>query len=156
MLKSQVIIPLAALVFLGAGSLGANRVLAQAKRGPSLAEMIAQKFGLQKEVVSSVINQYRFTRSSERRQRVLSRLRTKLDRDVAHDKLNPTQEQALLSRLDSLSSGFSREKLKGLGPAQRRKLVMKVRSELSDWARSEGIDVPKLGIRLGIARMLRG
>ncbi len=120
--------------------------------------MIAQKFGLDKNQVQSVFDQYRQQQKTNFQQNLQNRLNSKLDQAVQQGKITSTQKQAILDELATLKNKYNLNSLQTMTPAQRKQALQNAQSDFVSWAKSQGINLSnlKIGFGFGMPFLLRG
>lgn len=105
-----------------------------------LVEMIAQKFGLDKAKVQSVVTDYQQQKKTERQNNMQERQKARLDQLVKEGKITSAQEQAIITELGVLRTKYNPANMKGLTPDQRKDQIQAMQNEIKAWAQSQGID----------------
>lgn len=147
MLKKKILLPVLALALL-IGTVGGSVVHAQSNNQPSLAQMIAQKFGLDQNAVQSVVDQYRSNQKTNMQSKMQNRVKSILDQEVSQGKITSAQEQAILQELATLRSQNN---------PKTRQAFQNEQNQLKSWGQSQGIN-PSLipGFGRGFGRGMRG
>lgn len=120
--------------------LGTTRVLAQTTTGvPNLVQMIADRFGLNKNDVQSVFDQYK----TQRQARFQANFKTRLDQAVTAGTITPAQEQLILDKFQELNASRQANisSWKTMSPADRKAALVNQRQDLENWATQNGIPV---------------
>lgn len=125
---------------------GASYVSAQTPAnnpGLSIVQRISQRFGLNQSDVQSVFDQHHQEVQTEHR----ARMEERLNQLVAEGKLNETQKQAILTKLQEMVSQkqSNGENFRTMTPEQRQAEMQKKHDEMKSWADSIGIDPSILG-----------
>ncbi len=121
----------------------------------TLAQAIAQHFGLNQSQVQSVIDQFRSTQQANRKQLMQQRENQYLDQLVSQGKITAAQKQSILDEQAKLRSEYNPQNLRNQTPQQRRQTFQNIQNEVSSWAKSQGIDLSLLkpglgsGLRIG-------
>lgn len=108
----------------------------------SLAQKIAQKFGLKEADVKEVFNEYRTERHNKAQQQLIVRL----DQLVKDKKITEEQKTAIITKLNELWQKRMSEKdtFKSMSPQQRKAEMDKLQQELQAWAKQHNIDLSQL------------
>jgi phenylpyruvate tautomerase PptA (4-oxalocrotonate tautomerase family) len=142
MISKKILIPVIALVITGGTVFVASGVNAQtpADRLSELSEVIAQKFGLDKSKVQTVVDEFHTSKMKERHAEMQKKWEDKLTQDVKDGKITETQKQAILKKLAELKSANNPDTMKNMTAEERKKTMETKRAELKSWAESQGID----------------
>jgi hypothetical protein len=134
--NERVVIPLAAVAVLGAGSVGLGVAHADSSTtGPgSLVQAIADKFHLDKAQVQQVFDDHRTQAQANQEQRYADRL----TQAVKDGKLTSAQQAALLAEHKQLQAELDAARNQA-GPG-RHATMDKVRTEATDWAKANNLD----------------
>jgi hypothetical protein len=141
--SKKIIFPVLTVTMLGGMvTIGANRAAAQTSGSPfsGLVEMIATKFGLDKNQVQSVFDQYQAQRRQTIDQDRLQRQKDRLDKLVQDGKITETQKEAILSKLADLKTKYTSDSFRNLTPAEKMQQINAEREEIKSWATAQGID----------------
>lgn len=111
--------------------------------GLSIVQRVSQRFGLNQSDVQSVFDQHRLEMQAEHR----TRMEERLNQLVAEGKLNETQKQAVLKKMQEMQTQklSMMENFRTMTPEQRQTEMKKKRDEMKAWADSIGIDPSILG-----------
>lgn len=147
MLTKRLLLPAVAIVLLGTATLGIVNAHAQENTSTpfsGLAEAIAQKFNLNQSDVQSVVTDWHTKQHAKMEQQMQQRLSQKLDDAVKEGKLTTAQKQAILDKMSQLQTERQNTDLKSLTEEERRTQMEQKRTELENWAKSQGIDTSLL------------
>ncbi len=153
------ILPLLVVTMAGAALLGASQIVsAQSGTTPfsGLAEMIAQKFGIDQTQVQSVLDQYRQQQMQDRKNKMQQLLNNKLDQEVTAGKITAGQKQGILDELTQLKNKYGPTAGQSLTLQQRQQNFQNLQSDIKAWATSQGIDPTLLPMgwgRMGMKKM---
>jgi hypothetical protein len=143
MLTKKLVLPAVVIVLVGGATFGVVAASAQSPTGTplsGLAQAIASKFHLNQNDIQSTINDWHTQQKSQMQQRMQQRLSDKLDQLVKDNKITASQKQAILDKLNQLKNDFSKEDWKSKTPQERRALMQQQRTDIENWAKSQGID----------------
>ncbi len=123
-----------------------------------LIQVIAQKFGLDKNQVQTFANTYMQDQRKKMQDTMKKREEDRLTLLVQQGKITDTQKQAILKEIDTLKSKYSSTTMKNLTPDQRKQQFMNIQNELKSWAQSQGINVSLLkpGFGMGMRGGMKG
>lgn len=129
MKNTKIIIPIAVLGLLGVLSYaGIKSVSAETSRTyPPLVQKIIEKFGLNEEEVSKVVEEYRSENQGNR-----------LDEAVANGKITSEQKDKILAKMEELQK--ENLNFQDMTQEERRTQMETHRAELEKWAEDNGID----------------
>lgn len=156
MITKKIIIPIIAVAVGGATLLGTHQatVYAQTNNNHSgLAQMIAQKFGLDQNQVQLIVDQYKQQHKTNLQQKMQQWEKNRLDQLVKNGKITQAQEQAILDELAVLKNKYNPANLKNMTPAQRKQQFQAEQADITSWAKSQGINPAYLMPRLRRAWM---
>ena len=151
-INKKIILSALVLTIVGAGILGTSRVYAQNTNGgpmSALAQMIADKFNLNKNDVQTVFDQYR----SDRQSQTQANFEQKLSQAVTDGKITEAQKQLILSKHKELqdSRDTSRSDIQNMTPEERKTIKETQKQALEDWAKQNNIDLKYFfGGRMGL------
>lgn len=142
MISKKILIPVIALVITGGTVFAAYGVNAQTPtdRINGLAETIAQKFGLDKSKVQTVVDEFHTSKMKERQAEMQKKWEDKLTQEVKDGKITDAQKQAILKKLDELRSKYNPDTISNMTVEERRKAMEAKQTELKSWADSQGIN----------------
>lgn len=150
-MKKQFVMIGSSMAILGAILLAANVVSAQeTNENPlsSLAQQIAQKFGLNQGDVETVIQNFHQQRHDEMKQEVQAKMIEKLNQAVADGKLTDAQKQAILAKHAELQAKHEAKMQEFLNLSAEDRQTRKIelhdemateRDGLRQWAQENGI-----------------
>lgn len=150
-MNTKYIVPVLALAIAGSGTASVARVSASTNTstGTSLVQKIAQKFGLQESEVQAVFDQDRAEHHAKMQEAMVDRL----SEAVTAGKLTEEQKQKILDKQKQLQSTHeaNREKFQSMTHEERHAEMQKLRTNLEQWAKENGIDAQYLqfGIKAG-------
>ena len=146
-MKKQLILSATILTILGATAVAITHpVLAQAKEegaAQSLAQKLAEKFGLNKDQVLQVVTDHHKAVQTERHAEMKMKMEERLTKLVADGKLTEAQKQLILTKQIELHTAREAEMqaLKDKTPEERKAAMEKHRSELEALAKANNIDL---------------
>lgn len=116
----------------------------------SLAQKIADKFGLNKADVQAVFDQERQDRQAQHEKNYEARL----TQDVTDGKLTDAQKQLILNKHKELEANMVNElqNIKSLTAEERKAARQKRMADLQNWAKENGVDVKYLRMMGGRGR----
>lgn len=163
MTKQKIVLTILAASIIGLGIASTGAVYAQTPiptpQNPlsELVEMIAQKFGLDKKQVQTVVTQYKDQKKSEMQKNMQDRENARLDQLIKDGKITTAQKQAIVDKLAALKKKYDPSNLKTMTQDERKKQFQAEQDEIKAWAQSQGIDVSYLrpGFRKGMGPMGR-
>ncbi len=120
-----------------------------------LIQMIAQKFGLDKNQVQSVVNDYKQGQKQNMQQNMQNREKARLDKLVKAGKITGDQETAILNELAVLRAKYNPADMKNETPDQRKTQAQSMQAEFKSWAQSQGID-PNIVGAFGMGKGMMG
>ncbi len=103
-----------------------------------IIDAIAQKFGLDKTQVQSVITYYQNSQKANFQSNMQNREKSRLDKLVSAGNITQDQEKLILAKFQELQS--SRQNWKSLTPDQRKAAMMQQKTDLQNWAKQNNID----------------
>lgn len=109
-----------------------------------LVEKIAQKFGLNKDEVQGVFDEYR----DEKQADMYAKFAEHLNDMVLDGKITSEQRKAILDKHEEIQAKM--EGFKDLTPEERRTKMKEVHDEMTTWMKDNGIDFPVMGMGMGI------
>lgn len=143
-MKKKIIIFALVLTILGVGIANNSRVFAQnTKPNPfsSLVQIISDKFGLNKNDVQSIFDQYTLQLRQNRGQKMIDKQKSRLDQLVQQGKITTAQEQSILDELAALKIKYNSGDLKNMTPSQRKQQFQAMQEEIKSWAKSQGVNL---------------
>lgn len=150
-MKKQLILSATVLTLFGATAFAVTRpVLAQTnEEGPaqSLAQKIAEKFGLNKDEVLTVVNDHQKSMHTQRQAKMKTKMEERFAKLVTDGKITEAQKQLILVKQSELQTAREAEmkNFKDKTPEQHKAAMDKQRTELEAWAKENNIDVQYLG-----------
>lgn len=134
----------ALVLTIGSGALfTASQVSAQdANIKTTLAQRIAEKFGLKQEDVQAVFDEHH----EEHHAQMQTRFEERLTQLVKDGKLTEAQKQAIAAKVNELykKKQANLEKLRSMTPEQRKEAMQSERQSLEEWAKQQNIDLSLL------------
>lgn len=142
MFKKKIFFPVLALAIITMAVASSSFVSAQDTTGVnSLVSAIAQKFNLNESDVQAVFEEERTKRESEMK----TNLEQKLAQAVTDGKINDSQKQAIIAKLDEIHDNKPNFKeFKNLSEEERKAKVEQKRSEMENWAKENGLTLETL------------
>jgi Flp pilus assembly protein CpaB len=161
MISKKIILSIAIVGIVGLAAVVAKPVQAQdPSKNPlsGLVEAIAQKFSLDKTKVQVVVDDFEKKRRADMQKMMEQRMKTKFDALVKQGKITSQQESAILAKLKELKGKNNPETFKNMTPQERQKAMQDKKTQLEQWAKSQGIDPQYLmfGHGPGMMMMKRG
>lgn len=158
MIKKQILFPSIAVVLVGVSAFGVMRASAETSSTPfsGLAQAIAQKFNLNQNDVQSVVDDWHTKQRTQMEEKMKENLSTRLDSLVTEGKLTAAQKQAIVDKFSQVKGDFNKDELKDKTPEERRALMNQKKTDLENWAKSQGIDLSLLPEILGGHHMRMG
>jgi hypothetical protein len=120
---------------------------------PPLIQKIMGKFGLNKDEVTTVMNEYR----EEHHNQVEARFQERLSSLVADGKLTNEQKTQLEAKHEEMEANH--EELRNISGPEKREAMVAYHEEIQTWAEAKGIDIDQImpmGGGLGKGGMHRG
>ena len=159
MLSKKIIIPSLAVVIVGVSAFGVVR--ASAQEGPQtpfggLAQAIAQKFNLSQSDVQLVVTDWHTKQHTQMEEKMKENLSARLDALVKEGKLTAAQKQAILNKFAEQKNDFKLSDLKDKTSDERRAAMEQKKTDLENWAKSQGIDLTLLPEIMGGHHMRMG
>jgi len=146
-MKKKTIITLAIVTVMGLGLLGSSSAFAQSKMDgqdhmSSLAQKIAEKFGLNQVDVQAVFDEEHETRKAGMK----ANFEDQLSQYVTDGKITEAQKQLILQKRSELDTAreAKRESSKNLTPEERKSQMEAERTSLEAWAEENGIEIQYL------------
>lgn len=142
MISKKILLPVIAAAFAGVTVLGVPNVNAQTTSAPfaNMVDAISQKFGLDRTKVQAVVEEVHKKNQVERTAMMKQKMETKLTQDVKDGKITEAQKQAIIKKLAEVHASVVPGSMKDKTPEQRKQEMEAKRSEMSNWAKSQGID----------------
>jgi hypothetical protein len=151
MKKQKITVALTILTLITTALFIAPSAFAQSTTGNSkpnffqgLITFIEQKFGLNKDQVTSAVNEYKSQvktgitpRPTQTPAQMQAMEKTRLDKLVSSGKITADQETAILNELAALKTKYNLNSLTG---TQRRTQMQAMQAELKTWAKSQNIN----------------
>jgi Spy/CpxP family protein refolding chaperone len=138
MLRRKIILPVLAITIGSAAFFGVSQVSAQSLNGRSeLVSMIAQKFNLDQNQVQQVFDQHK----DQMHQKMQQKMEDRLTQLVKDGKLTEAQKQAVITKMAEEKNNFNPDSFKDLTPQQRKEKMDQHRTEMENWAKTQGIDL---------------
>lgn len=129
------IVPIIAMAVAGAGVYGVSRAVADSNANKStIVQEIADTFKLDKAKVQAVFDKHK----NEVRVDHQARYEERLNQAVSDKKLTSAQKKAILAEHKKLQSQMEAARTSG---TNKRENMEKIRSEATDWAKQNDIDV---------------
>lgn len=157
MKRNTFLLAAASVVVLGGTMLGAGNVYAQGSGwgdGPnsSMAQKLADKFGLNKDEVQAVFDQTHSQMQAERE----SRQKARLSQLVTDGKITEAQKQLIIAKHEEMEATREthRASMKDATPEQRKATMEAHRASMESWAKENGIDLQNL--MMGEGKGMRG
>ncbi|MBI1863271.1 hypothetical protein HYS00_04090 [Candidatus Microgenomates bacterium] len=128
---------------MGAGAAHAQSPTLPATHKPlyaSLIDKLAKTFNLDRAKVETVVDTWHNEHKTERMQHMEQELDDRLSQAVKDGKITEAQKTAIIKKLTDEKANFKPTDFKTMTPAQRKDAINKKRTELQDWAKSQGID----------------
>lgn len=163
-MKRKQIISLTIMVFavvvlvLGSGSVYAAENTSSTNPFSQLIETIIQKFGLDRNQVKTVVEQYRAEKRENQQTKMQDMETKRLDKLVSEGKITADQKTAILNELKAVLEKYQPEADTKQTPQERKDAMQKMRDELTAWAKSKNIDPSYVfpGFGPGMGRGWRG
>lgn len=143
MISKKIWLPVITVATVGAAAILSLSVAhAQTNASPwsGLAQMIAQKFGLDQTQVQSVVDQYHNQEKQTMMQNMQQREASRLDKLVSDGKITSAQKQAIIDELAALKNKYNPQNLASLTQEQRQAQFKAEQDEITSWAKAQGID----------------
>lgn len=145
-MNKKLFIALGAVIIIGASVLGSSKAFAQesSTQNPfnSLAQKIANKFGLNRDDVQAVFTEHK----SEVKAKHSDRQEDRLSKLVSEGKITEAQKTLIINKQKELAEKRAANKgsLKDLSKEELRSKMEAERAELEKWAKDNGIDLKYL------------
>jgi len=143
MVRKRIVLPVLGLMLAVVTVVSVNQVHAQADNTnfySGLAQLVAQKFGLDQSKVQEVVNQYHDQQKQKMQENLQQREQDRLDKLVQDNKITAAQKQAILDELTVLKNKYNRSNFKGMTAEQRKQQFQAEQDEIKAWAQGQGID----------------
>ena len=142
MISKKIILPVVVLAIVGTAAFGVAQVNAQTSNQPfaNMVEAISQKFGLDKTKVQSVVEEVHKQNQEKRQAMMQQRLEEKLTQDVKDGKITEAQKNAIINKMKQLRSNMTPGAMKDKTPEERKTEMDTKKTEITNWAKSQGID----------------
>lgn len=145
---NQKIVTALAIGVITTGILGAGAAHAQSPTPPatqkpfytSLIDKLAKTFNLDRAKVETVVNTWHDEHKNERMENMEQKLNDRLSQAVKDGKITEAQKTAIINKLKDEKANFKPTDFKTMNPQERKAAINKKRTELQDWAKSQGID----------------
>lgn len=137
----------AVLTIAGITTVAAGTTLAQTTNGQdTMIQKLATKLGISEDKVKSAFDQIHSEHETEMKQKMEQHLSDL----VSQGKITEAQKQAIIAKMAELRSAREAEKdsFKNLTPEQRKAKMDAQKTDLENWAKSQGIDLsilPSIG-----------
>ncbi len=145
-MNKKIIIPAIALTILAGLTInGVTRAYADESSNnfPPMVQGLVEKFNLNKDEVSSYLEEQRQVRQEERRTEREGMLNTA----VSEGKITEEQKTLLLNKMDEYRN--NKEDFFGLTREEKQQAIEEHRAEMQTWAEENGIDLPTLNLGRG-------
>ena len=143
MISRKVILPALAVIAIGGATVfSITPAHAQNTTSPlsDLVQKIAQKFGLDKNQVQSVFDEYENQRKQTLTQNMQKREEDRLTQLVKDGKITDAQKTLILDKLSVLKSKHKPEDFKNMSQDELKKRFQAEQDEIKAWAQSQNID----------------
>ena len=138
--RKSVVTAVAVLTILGSLTFAGTSVLAQNTDGQAtMITKLAQKLGVPETQVKTAFEQLH----SEHQAEMKANMEAKLSELVTQGKITESQKAAIIAKMDQLRAkrDQNRETFQNLTPDERKTKMEAERTELENWAKSQGIDL---------------
>lgn len=128
-----------ALTIVGTTAFVSTSAFAQSTDGQTtMIQKLAQKLGVPEDKVKVAFDELH----SERHTEMKKNMETRLSELVSQGKLTEAQKQAILAKMEELKTEHQNLKteMQNMTPEQRMQRMEQERTELENWAKSQGID----------------
>jgi restriction endonuclease len=145
-MRKTFIIGAAVLTIVGATAFVSTNTFAQSPgTHNNMVQKLAQKLGLPEDKVKSAFDQVHTEHLTEMKKTQEERL----SQLVADGKITDTQKQAIIAKLEEFRNQKQSEKedFRNLTPEQRRQKMEAHKTELENWAKTQGIDLSLIMMR---------
>lgn len=147
-MTKQAVLTAVAVAVIGAGTFAASSAFAQSSTTvekdtmSSLAQKIADKFGLNKADVEAVFEADR----KERHKKMKTAYSAQLDQYVKDGKITEAQKQLILEKHNELEAKHQSlmQDMQNMTADERKSAMQKEKQALSEWAKENGIDLQYL------------
>lgn len=143
-LKQKIIMSALAVTLAGGAIFGTTYAFAQSNTTESstLVQMIADKFGLNKNDVQGVFDQFK----TQRQTQMETKFEDRLTQDVTAGKITEAQKQLIIAKRKELQGNRQAflESLKNMTAADRKAALDKQHQDLQNWATQNNIDIKYL------------
>lgn len=133
-------------------AIGAIRVLpvtAQNKSThPPIVQKLAEKFGLDEDAVMEVFEET----YAERQAMALTHFEDRLNNALAEGKITESQKQAIMDKHEEVQARMFDIRSQSTSKEQMHEQMADLRNEVTQWAESEGIDIPFFGLERGFGK----
>jgi ABC-type glycerol-3-phosphate transport system substrate-binding protein len=139
-MKYKLILPALVAVMSGAALLGATTTFAQntSSGQQTIVQKLAQRFNLSESDVQAVFDEDRAAHHAQ----MQAQFEAKLSADVQAGKLTEEQKQKIIAKMNELHQQRQKSTMdfKSMTPAEHQAQHQKVKTELEQWAKDNGID----------------
>lgn len=153
--KSKLLITVAAIAVLNAGLLTSQASafgwFNGSEHSSSLVQKIADRFGLNKDEVQSVVDEFQ----AEMHAKQMSEYEIRLDQLVSEGKITAEQKELIIEKKNDIVEEWQAkvDELRNMSPAERKAAKEAFQQELAEWAAANNIDLQYLmnggGKRMG-------
>ena len=142
MLTTIAVAVLVASTFTATSAFAQSNTTTEASPMTSLAQKIAEKFGLNQDEVQTVINEVH----EEHRTEIKAKVAERLSQLVTDGKITEAQKQLILDKQEELASNRQEkmESIKNMTDEERKAAFEKEKEEVKAWADENGIDLKYL------------
>lgn len=146
MSKRKLVLSFITVAVIGLGIFNLNPVYAQTNsstpKNPfaSLVDLIVQKFGLDKNQVQSVVDQYQTDQKQKREENMSKQKENRLDKLVKDGKITEAQKQAILKEIADLKNKYNPANFNKMTQAERKQQFQSEQDEIKTWTSTQGID----------------
>lgn len=147
-MNKKIGLPIAIVMILGLGVLGAGFVGAQTPTDgtKTIVQRIAEKFNLNQTDVQAVFDE----EHEEHHKQMQVRVEENLNQAVKDGKITEAQKQAILTKFSEMKdSKPDFEKFRSMTEEERRQVMEQKRTELESWAKENNLDLTTLQELMG-------
>lgn len=141
------------VAIVGGGLFATTRAFAQNSDNvnpmSALVTRIAEKFGLNKDEVQTVVDDFHNERRQQMQATMQARMEERLTALVSEGKITEDQKKAILAKHEELRNTFNPDGFANMSPEERKAKMQEKHDELEKWAESQNINLEEIGFGFG-------